>query len=253
MAEIIRCVIVEDESRSVAALSRLLEEFCPQVRVSSIAGTVEEAVNVINETKPDLVFLDIALPDGDGFTVLDSVKYNLFEIIFITAFDKFAVKAFEYSALHYLLKPIDQQELKKAVSRFSGKRQQDNLEEKLELLQLNINGKPKKLLLPTSDGFEIVSFDDIIRFEASHNYTNCYLAENRQILVSKPLCTFESMLSDLPFARVHNKHIVNLKYIKKYVRGHGGSVLMTDREEVNVSKSRKADFLEKLQTFARNL
>jgi two-component system LytT family response regulator len=253
MADQIRTVIVEDESRSVAALSRLLEQYCPEVKVEGIASTVEEAVALINSQNPELIFLDIALPDGDGFTVLDSVDHKKFAIIFITAFDKFAVKAFEYSALHYLLKPIDFEELQKAVQRFSGKMQDEELDKKISILQENINGKPKKMLLPTSDGFEVVSFDHIIWLEASHNYTMCYLMDKKQILVSKPLCTFESLLSDLPFSRIHNKFIVNLQFIKKYVRGHGGSVIMMDGEEISVSKSRKADFLEKLQTFARNL
>jgi len=253
MADQIRTVIVEDESRSVAALSRLLEQYCPEVKIEGIATSVEEAIKLINDQNPELVFLDIALPDGDGFTVLDSMDNKKFEIIFVTAFDKFAVKAFEYSAVHYLLKPIDYEELQKAIKRYSGKKEESELQRKISILQENIKGKPQKMLLPTSDGFEVVSFDDIIRLEASHNYTMCYLTGKMQILVSKPLCTFESLLSDLHFSRIHNKFIVNLQYIKKYVRGHGGSVLMSDGEEINVSKSRKTDFLEKLQTFARNL
>ncbi|GAB4317498.1 MAG: LytTR family DNA-binding domain-containing protein [Bacteroidales bacterium] len=255
----IRSVIVEDEERSQATLIRLLEENCPQVKVVGVAGSVADAVHKIDELKPDLIFLDIALPDGDGFNVLEGISHEDFEVIFVTAYDKYAIRAFEFSALHYLLKPINHIELQIAVKRFrlKDKNGKEDFESKLELLRKNINNDQQKLMLPTLQGFEIIDLDRIIRFEASHNYTECFvLDENhkvKRLTVSKPLINFENILTDLSFVRVHNKHLINLQYVRKYIKGQGGSLKMSDGSEVSVSKSRKNDFLERMAEFARQL
>ncbi len=253
--ESIRAVIVEDEERSQATLIKLLKENCPTVKVIGVASNVAEAISTIDEQKPDMVFLDIALPDGDGFNVLEGIDYDDFEVVFVTAYDKYAIRAFEFSALHYLLKPINHIELQIAVKRFRSRRESEdvNFNEKLQTLRDNINNEQQKLLLPTLQGYEIISLDDIIRFEASHNYTECFMVNDQKIIVSKPLINFENILNDLYFVRVHNKHLVNLKYVKKYIKGQGGSLKMTDNSEINVSKSRKNDFLDKLNNFARHV
>ncbi|MCF8368593.1 MAG: LytTR family DNA-binding domain-containing protein [Bacteroidales bacterium] len=251
----IRSFIVEDELRSQATLIKLLKEYCPQVKVIGRASSVEEAVTNINKLEPELIFLDIGLPDGDGFNVLENLSYNDFKVIFITAYDKYAIRAFEFSALHYLLKPISHIELQMAVKRFSLLKKEENssFEEKINILKENIQTDPQKLMLPTVNGFEIIALDEIIRLEASHNYTDCFLLNNKKILVSKPLINFETILNDLNFVRVHNKHLVNLKYVVRYFKGSGGYLKMTDNSEVSVSKSRKNDFLERLNNFARHL
>lgn len=247
-------IIVEDELRSQQTLKKLLNQYCPQVNIIGLAGSVDEAVSLINELKPRLIFLDIALPDGDGFNVLEDTTFKDYKVIFVTAYDKYAIRAFEFSALHYLLKPISHIELQLAVKRFndSGKPEELEFSKKISTLKENINS-PEKLLLPTTQGFEVIALKDIVRMEANHNYTDCYLISQEHLLISKPLISFENILNDLEFVRVHNKHLINLKYVKKYFKGSGGSLVMMDGSEISVSKSRKNEFLEKLNDYARHL
>ena len=251
----IRSVIVEDEVRSQETLIKLLKKYTPQVKVVGTAGSEKEAIEVINEHKPELIFLDIALPDGDGFNVLENLHYEDFRVIFVTAYDQYAIRAFEFSTLHYLLKPISHIDLQVAIKRFIQEKQKSpvSFSTKLDTLRENFNTNNQKLMLPTMQGFEIIELDDIVRLESSHNYTTCILKDKSTILVSKSLINFENILGDLHFARVHNKHLVNLKYIKKYYRGSGGTLKMTDDSEIAVSKGRKAEFIEKLNNFAYHL
>jgi len=252
---ILRAVIVEDEVPSQATLKKLLNLYCPHVEVIEIAGTVTDAIDAIDRGKPELIFLDIALPDGDGFNVLENIKHIDCQVIFVTAYDKYAIRAFEFSALHYLLKPISHADLEEAVRRFSESPAEDQQHHQVQLdtLQRNINHHEQKIILPTAQGYELISLEEIIRLEASHNYTLCYLTGDRNILISKSLINFENILDELQFVRIHNKHLVNLKFIKKYFRGSGGSVKMTDHSEISVSKSRKNEFLEKLAAYAHHI
>lgn len=250
MTKSIRTIIVEDETRSASALTSLLETYCPTVEIIGLAKTVEQGIKLIDLHSPDLVFLDIALPDGDGFNILEKVSVKNFTVVFTTAYDKYATKAFEYSALHYLLKPINHLELQKAVERFHNNRSEKDFYKKLNALEENLNEVPQKLVMPASDGLEVINLEDIIRFEASHNYTFCYLKNEKQILVTKPLSAFDSLLCEHQFVRIHSKYIINLSYLKKYIRGSGGYVRMYDNTELSVSKTRKKQFLEKLNEFA---
>lgn len=249
----IKTLIVEDELRSIATLRKLLNENCPQVLIIDEATTVRQAVEKIDLLKPELVFLDIALPDGDGFEVLERVNNINFQVIFITAYDKYAVRAFEFSALHYLLKPVSPEDLNEAVNRFSNKKEELDLEKKLRVFNEHINEKSKKLILPTADGLRIIKLNAIIRCEASGNYTSCFLINNDKQIISKPLGTFEDILSDYHFVRVHNTHLINLKFVSNYIKGKGGIIIMKDNTEIHVSKTRKSDFLEKLKSYANYL
>ncbi len=254
MVNKISAIIVEDESKSVAALQNLLGVHCQHVDVIATASNVKEAIETIDNLKPDLVFLDIELPDGDGFEVLEKVNYKLFEIIFITAYDQYAVKAFELSALHYILKPINYLELKEAVDRFGNRnKSEDVFDKKFAVLKNSLIGNSNKIILPDTSGLQIVDIDVIVRCEADHNYTTCYLTDDKKLTISKSLNKFETILEDVFFCRVHNKHLVNLKYIKKYSKGNGGTIIMNDGSEINVSKGRKNEFLEKLNRFAKSL
>ncbi len=245
----IRTVLIDDEKSSLIILQKLLEKHVPEVEVVATAQSVAEGIKVINETKPDLVFLDISMPDGDGFEVLEKVTYKDFGVIFVTAYDQYAIKAFEFAALHYILKPVRPEDLIEAVNRFKETRG-ENFEEKLKLLTQSIGQqKPSKLILPTSSGMHIIDLDDIIRCESSNNYTTFYLKDGKKIIVSKSIQTYERLLKDSHFCRVHNKHIVNLKYIKKYVRGRGGYVVLANGEQIDVSEGRKKQFLDKLAQF----
>ena len=251
----IHSVIVEDESRSRAALSKLLAGSCPQVKIEGMAASVKDAVRLIDEVKPQLIFLDVALPDGDGFNVLENINHSSYRVIFVTAYDKYAIKAFEFSALHYLLKPISVVELKDAVDRFSMpvSGEFENYKQRIVTLKSNLNNKQQKIMLPTAQGYELVALDDITHLEASHNYTQCFFVSGGRLLVSKPLINFENILEDHHFVRIHHQHIVNLKYVKRYIRGSGGSVKLEDNTELNVSKSRKMELLDKLSGFAHHL
>jgi two-component system LytT family response regulator len=245
----IRSLIVEDEARSASALSSLIDQYCPNVNIIDYATSVQDAIEKTDSLKPDLVFLDIALPDGDGFHILENVSFTDFAVIFTTAFNHYATKAFEFAALHYLLKPINHLELQKAVKRFEDFSYKKGIGNKIKVLEESLQGKLDKIVLPSSEGLEVVNLDEVILFEASHNYTHCRLAGNKQILVSRPIINFENMLSEHYFVRIHSKYIINLKYLKKYKRGTGGFAIMQDNTEISVSKSRKSEFLEKLNEY----
>ncbi len=246
----IRTVLIDDEKSSLIILQKLLERHVPEVEIVGTAQTVADGIKLIDEQKPDLVFLDISMPDGDGFEVLEKVNYKDFDVIFVTAYDQYAIKAFEFAALHYILKPVKPEELVEAVQRYKNQKNSlSDLEQKLKLLSANLGQKPTKLVLPTSSGMHIIDFDDIIRCESSNNYTTFYLKDGKKIVVSKSIQTYEKLLKDSHFCRIHNKHIVNLKYVKKYVRGRGGYVVLANGEQVDVSEGRKKQFLEKLSQY----
>lgn len=249
----IRTIIVDDEQNSIESLQRLLRNYCPQVLVIGTAGRVAEAIERIDSLKPDLVFLDITMPDGDGFDVLEQVKTKSFEVIFITASDQYAIKAFDFSAIHYLLKPIDYRNLQLAMDRYEQLQKEGIMEEKMEVLRQTLNNKHEKIILPTGEGMIIQELAEIIRCEADDNYTTFYLINGDKIVVSKSLSNFDKLLSDLYFSRVHSKHLINLRYVKKYEKGKGGMVVFQDGSAVPVSESKKTDFLNHLKAYARSL
>ncbi len=251
----IRTVIVEDEPQSRATLTTMLVRCCPHIKVDGTATDVKSAIGLINTLKPQLIFLDIALPDGDGFNVLEGIDHRNYKVIFVTAYDRYAIRAFEFAALHYLLKPVSVPDLQEAVSRFSDppSGSWEKYQQHIQTLRSNLNNRQQKIMLPTSQGYELVEMDQITHLEASHNYTQCHFSSGGSLLVSKPLINFEDILRDFHFVRIHNQYIVNLLYVKRYFRGSGGSVKLTGDVELNVSKSRKTEFLDRLSGFARHL
>jgi two-component system LytT family response regulator len=220
-----------------------------------MAADVKSAIGLINTLKPQLIFLDIALPDGDGFNVLEAIRHSNYKVIFVTAYDRYAIRAFEFAALHYLLKPVSVTDLQEAVNRYGEPiaGTWEKYQQHIQTLRSNLNSQQQKIMLPTALGYELVDLDDITHLEANHNYTQCYFRDGTQLLVSKSLINFESILSDSDFVRIHNQYIVNLKYVRRYVRGSGGSVKLIDGSELNVSKSRKSEFLDRLSGYARHL
>lgn len=251
MEEKINAVIVDDEKTNILTLKNLLDKYFPSIKLIGTAKDVSEGVEVINRTQPDLVFLDISMPDGDGFDLLTKVEYRSFEVIFTTAHDQYALKAFDYSAIHYLLKPIEYTELRNAINRYNQLRTKETFSARLSVLKDNLQRKLQKIIVPSTDGLNIVLLDDIIRLEASDVYTVFYLTNGRKLLASKPLNNFEKMLADQSFSRIHSKHLVNLKYIARYVKGKGGSVILEDGSEIDVSVRKKNDFLNALKEYAR--
>jgi two-component system LytT family response regulator len=245
----IRSIIVDDESLGINNLEQLLGRYAPEVRIIARSRNVDEAVHQINLHKPELVFLDISLPDGDGFTILENVRYKGFDVIFVTAYDEYALKAIEFSALHYLLKPVDPNLLKDAIKRFKNQNQSIKREDKINTLRENLDEPGKRIVLPMRDGFQLVDSKDILYLEADGNYCLFHFQDHDSILVSKPLSMYEKLFSGLSFFRVHASYLVNLAHINKYISGRGGLVLMKNGVKLSVSARRKQEFIEQLKVF----
>jgi len=250
MTDKIRSVIIDDDEGSLLTLSEMLKKYCPEILLLGTAQSVQNAIILIDSTSPDLIFLDISLPDGTGFEVLSNINNKNTQVIFTTGHDDYAMKAFEFSALHYLMKPIKRADLHKAISRFENNQPDNILDQKIKIINDSLNNQHKKIILPTSDGFNIIDIENIMRCESSNNYTTIYLNSGERIVVSKPISNYELLLADLNFVRVHSKHLINLKYVKRYIKGRGGYVILNDNSHVDVSEGKKKDFLVSLSKFA---
>lgn len=248
----INAIIIDDERHSCDALKMLLDKCCSQqVQVTAICYSGEEGIKTIKELKPQLVFLDIEMPFMNGFQMLEQLPVINFEIIFTTSYDQYAITAFKFSALDYLLKPVDREELNKAVQKVS-KKISPPVAQQLEILLQKINQPAitiQRIALPTMQGLEFVPVDSIISCSSNNNYTEFFLADKKRVLVSRTLKEVEDMLADHSFLRVHNSHVVNLNAIIRYVKGEGGYLVMTDGSNVDVSRSRKELLLQKLQPY----
>ncbi|MBN3036508.1 MAG: response regulator transcription factor [Bacteroidales bacterium] len=253
--EKIRTVIVDDELHCLSALKQLIAKYCPDVVVSGTASSVREAIVKIQDVQPQLVFMDIRMPDGDGFQVLERVEYNDFEVIFTTAHKEYALKAFEFSAIHYLLKPVGRKALQEAISRYTGYcNTHMDMSRKIRLVKENIASGHKKIILPVSAGFEIYETADIIRCQGEGAYTEIFIrGQDRPVIVSQHVGHYEELLVDQGFARVHKKHLVNLNFVSKFMRSGGGYLLLSDGSEIIISDRRKAYFQQRLKDFARGL
>jgi two-component system, LytTR family, response regulator len=245
----LKSIIVDDEFKSRESLKALVEKFCENIQVSAVCQNGDEAIKAIHEFKPDVVFLDIQLQRETGFDILQRLDKIDFEIIFTTAFSEFAVRAFKFSAIDYLLKPVDIEDLRKSVEK-ARKRILGNISERMTQLAQTMKGntfKHSRLAVPSSDGLVFVNVDAILYCEASGNYTNIHMGDGRKFVVSRTLKEYEEMLEDLDFFRIHNSYLINLNLIKKYIRGEGGQVVMTNDQALDVSKAKKKSFLEKIK------
>ena len=247
----ITAIIIDDERHSCDALKMLLAKCCPHVHIANICYSGEEGIKSIGESKPDLVFLDIEMPQMNGFQMLEQLPGINFEIIFTTSYDQYAITAFKFSALDYLLKPVDREELERAVQKVS-KKINPPVSQQLEILLQKINQSTtavQRIALPTMQGLEFVPVDSIISCSSSNNYTEFFLADKKRLLVSRTLKEIEDMLAEHSFLRVHNSHVVNLNAITRYVKGEGGYLLLTDGSTVDVSRSRKEMLMQRLQPY----
>ena len=245
----IKTIIVEDEERSRIVLKELLEKYCPNVSVIEEAEGVQEAIKKIHEHKPDLIFLDIQLKDGTGFDILENINESHADIIFTTAFDNYALKAFKYSAIDYLLKPIIIKELVGAVQKLKETEARILARHKIEHLLSNLKRKdndPPLLLISTMNDIQFVKIDNIIRCEADGAYCTIYQKDGSSIMVSKVVKEFEFLLKDYNFFRVHQSHLVNLQVIKKYIKGDN-CLLLNDGSTIPISKGRKEKFFSVLK------
>lgn len=246
--KMIRSIIVDDELKSRESLQILLTDFCEDVEVAALCQNVTEGIEAIKKHDPDVVFLDIQMQRETGFDLLEKVDEITFDVIFTTAYSEYAIRAFQFSAIDYLLKPIDIGDLNRAVAKIEKKNKSD-ITKKLTHLLDNLNPQQnaiKKIALPTHDGLTFINIKDIIYLEATSNYTIFHTSDGQKYLVSRTLKEYDEMLSEHNFYRIHNAHLININYIKKYVRGDGGYVVLTNDVSLDVSKRKKTGFLQKL-------
>jgi two-component system LytT family response regulator len=242
----IRAIIVDDEPRGQAALQRLLQDGCPEVDVIATCSNADDALDKIRELRPQLVFLDIAMPGKTGLDLLQETVADDFETILVTAHSDYMIQAFRFSAVDYLLKPVDESLLSEAVNRAGKRIEAKSGNKPMETFLHNVQEKggvqKMKLCIPSLKGFRVIQIKDIIYCEASGNYTQFYLMDQPPLLVSKPIHEYDTLLEDSHFIRVHKSFLVNLEHIKEYVRGEGGSIILANGQEVEVSR-RKKDLL----------
>ncbi|MCD4832448.1 MAG: LytTR family DNA-binding domain-containing protein [Bacteroidales bacterium] len=250
MNEKLKAVIVEDELASRETLTAYLKKYCSDVDLLAEADSVKSGLEIIKKHKPDVVFLDIEMPYGNAFDLLEQIPEVDFEVVFVTAYSNYAVKALNLSASYYILKPISIDELIKAVDKIKANRNNAEISIHSKILLDNIQevNKPNhKIVLPLLNGFEIVHVRDIIRCRANDNFTEFHLKDGSKKLISRTLKFYEELLKDFGFIRVHKSHLINFQYVTKYLKGKGGMVEMSDGSVVDVSVNRKAEFLEKFK------
>jgi two-component system LytT family response regulator len=244
----IKAIIIDDIEQARITLKKDLQVYTPDVTIVGEASGVVEGAKLLKTLVPDILFLDIQMQDGSGFDLLDILKDIPFKIIFITASDAHAIKAFRYAAIDYLLKPVDPDELITAVDKFRNQKLNENEKYKLLNESLKDNRKPHdRLALHTQDKIHIVNISDIIRCESNVNYTEFFFNNEKKLLVTKTLKDFEDLLSDQGFYRVHQSHLINTKYIKEFVKTDGGYLLMNDGSNVPVSTRKRGEVMKMLE------
>jgi len=242
---------IDDEKDSIDTLKWKLENYCPDVSVISSFEKPADGVSYLKKNPVDLLFLDIEMPMLTGFDVLEELGRDIsFDIIFITAYDNFGIQAVKFSALDYLLKPVQNKELKEAIDKHLKKTQQKIPSEQIDLLLNNVQaerkGKRGRIALASKESIEFVDPNDIVVCEANSNYTNVYLVEGRKRVISKTLKDFEEMLIQFDFFRPHNSHLINLSRVKEFIRGDGGYLVMENKMKIPVSKNKKEELMQLL-------
>lgn len=247
----IKSAIIDDEKSSVEMLQWLINTYCPNVEVVFTTNQPAEGIELLKKHQPELLFLDIEMPGMSGFDLLERLEKFSFQVVFTTAHDQFALRAFKYSALNYLLKPIDPDELQATIQRLEEKRsvlQPEQISVLLENLRPD-RGNSGRIALTTGDGLIFVKSDDILYCKADSNYTEVKMSDNRKIVVSKTLKDLDATLSGLNFFRVHNSFLINLNHISRYVKGDGGYIVMPDGTEISIARSKREEFFQLFSKF----
>lgn len=248
----IRAILVDDEKNALEMMEWLLKTYCPQVEIVALCNSAEMGLEAIRRHQPDVVFLDIEMPRMNGFDMLEHFDKLNFDVVFCTAYDQFAIRAFKYSALNYLLKPVDPEDLKLTVQRIEEKKQiptRQQFELLMQQMKQPSKATPQRIALTTADGLIFVPTADIIYCEAESNYTNVVLVGGRKVLISKVLKDIDEALSGPDFYRVHSSFLININHIKKFVRGDGGYIVMDNDAIVSISRTRKQEFMELFSRF----
>jgi two-component system LytT family response regulator len=246
----INAIIIDDEKNARDTMASLLELYCEDVKLAGQAANISEGEALILKLKPDLVFLDIDMPGGSGFDLLKKYKEVPFKIIFVTAYQEHAVKAFKFSALDYLLKPVNPDELVKAVAKAEDAISKNKLSDKLEVFMntmQDLNRTPKKIVLKTADNIHIINVGEIVRCEADGNYSSFHVLNKKPILVSNTLKEYDEMLSAQGFFRAHQSHLININQVERYEKKDGGCLIMKDGSQIPVAVRKKEELLSLLQ------
>jgi two-component system LytT family response regulator len=246
-------IIIDDEPDAVAFISSIIREYCPQLEIVGTGQSAIEGEQLIQSLQPDLIFLDVEMPHGTGFDLLAKFPKKLFDVIFITAFNHYAIKAIKFSAVDYILKPINISEFIEAVGKVAEKRHHtlstDN--QYTELLNNLKSSLPSKLAIPTSEGMEYLNTKEIIRIEADRSYCWFFMLNTKKYLVSKNLKEYHDLLIDRNFFRSHNSHLINLEFVKKYVKHDGGYIEMMDGKQIPISRIKRDLFLKQMARLSR--
>lgn len=243
-----KVLIIDDENRTRSLIAKMIDSFGFDVQTIPEGENVQSGIKAIEKHNPDIVFLDIQMPDGTGFDVIRSIENKTFEVIFITAHEEFAIKAIKFSALDYLLKPVDAGELKAALEKALELVDSDKSTGQFDALHSNIQKSEKRrLVLKTQESVHVVELEQIIRCEADRNYTSFFLKDNKKILVSKTLKEYETLLSAHNFLRVQQSHLINIDYVDRYDKKNGGAVVMKDGSEVPLSPAKREVFFKRLE------
>lgn len=246
----ITAIIVDDEQDSRETLRSYVGKYCPQVEILTECANIIEARTAILKHKPQLLFLDIEMPHGNAFDLLEQWGEIDFEIIFITAFSQYAVQAFNLSAAHYLLKPVDIEELEKAVATVEELLSQKEKLSHAKILLENmatVHSQNRKLVLPLMEGFDVVKMSEILYCEAEDNFTRFHFLDGRKTLICRSLKFYETALEAFGFCRVHRSHIINLEFVTRYIKGKGGSVILEGGKEMMVSNNKKGELLRRIK------
>ncbi|HTL80724.1 MAG TPA: LytTR family DNA-binding domain-containing protein [Bacteroidia bacterium] len=245
----INAVIVDDSPEARTSLKEDLKRWCPDVHLVGEADSMKSGLSLLKEKNPDVVFLDIELGDGNGFSLLEQLGETTTRVIFTTGMDNFGIRAIKFSALDYLLKPVDPDELVKAVEKVKEDQRRQNISVNLKLLAEQMRPSAsslKRLALNSSDKVQVVNITDIIRCESERNYTTFFLKDKKQIVVTKTLKEYEELLEPMGFVRVHHSHLINLEHLKEFIKHDGGYALMDDNAHVPVSVRKREDLLKAL-------
>lgn len=244
-------VLIDDEFHSTELLEEIINAHVPNLSVVAKFNNAKDAANYIPKNMPDIIFLDIEMPGMNGFELIDALGDDIPDVIFITAYDRFAIKAIKFSAFDYILKPVDIEELKTTVTKWVEYKNErvpiGDIKYLVQLLKEKSGDNIDRIVLSMQDAYEVVPINDIVRIESKSNYCNVYIEDRSPLLIARTLKDFEETLSEKGFIRVHNSHLVNARKIKKFVKADGGHLEMTDGSIVYVSKSKKADIIRLFQ------
>lgn len=247
----LKTIIIDDELSGREILKELVQLHCPDLTIVAICSNITDGQKEIEELDPDLVFLDIQMPNGSGFELLSRLQRIFFEVIFVTAFDQYALDAIKHSAADYLLKPVKVTDLKKAVekvkSQLTSRQENERLKFLVEHAIITKDQRNQRIIIPTPGSYDFYPIRDIVRLESEANYTRFYFVDKTTILASKTMKEFEPLLLNNGFYRIHRSHMINLDYIRRYIKSGGGEVEMTDGSVIEVARDRKDEFLKKIQ------